>query len=172
MSRFFKFCPNCTSENHTFENSHKFECLDCGFVYYHNVAAAVMVIIHHQNKILFSRRNIDPAKGKLDFPGGFVDPTENAQQAAVRELQEELGLNLSESDLNLIHTEANDYLFRDIPYRTLDVVFEVFLNELTEIQLELDEIQEIVWLEKSEIDLDEIGFNSMKKVVQKFILDN
>lgn len=170
MPKFFQFCPRCGSANHKFENHHRFECVDCGFVYYHNCAAAVMVIIRRNDKILFTVRNNEPQKGKLDFPGGFVDPKETAQFAAVRELKEELDLNIRESDLKLLDTEPNDYIFLDILYRTLDIVFETELKEEQRINLEHSEIQEVRWLSPQEIDMDQIGFDSMKAVVSKHVL--
>lgn len=172
MPKFFQYCPKCGSQNHKFENHHRFECLNCGFVYYHNCAAAVMVIIRRNGKILFTVRNNEPQKGKLDFPGGFVDPKESAQFAAVRELKEELDLNISESDLKLLDTEPNDYVFLDILYRTLDIVFETTLEQEQRINLEQSEILEVKWLSPDEIHLSDLGFDSMKAVVKKHILKN
>lgn len=170
MPRFFQFCPRCGSSNHKFENHHRFECMDCGFVYYHNCAAAVMVIIRRNNKILFTVRNNEPQKGMLDFPGGFVDPRETAKFAAARELKEELNLNIAEDDLKFLDTEPNDYIFLDILYRTLDIVFETVLQEDQKIDLEHSEIQEIKWLSAEEIDMNMVGFDSMKTIVTRHIL--
>ncbi|MDO5655152.1 MAG: NUDIX hydrolase [Flavobacteriaceae bacterium] len=170
MLKFFQFCPKCGSSHHRFENHHRFECFDCGFVYYHNCAAAVMVLIRQKDKVMFTVRNNEPQKGMLDFPGGFVDPKETAQYAAIRELREELGLHIKEEDLRLLDTEPNDYIFLDILYRTLDILFETHLPEGQEINLEQSEIQGIKWLSSDEIDLNQIGFNSMKILVQKHIL--
>lgn len=170
MPKFFQFCPKCGSSNHKFENHHRFECLNCGFVYYHNCAAAVMVIMRRDDKVLFTLRNNEPKKGKLDFPGGFVDPKESAQFAAKRELKEELDIDIEMEDLELLDTEPNDYKFRDILYRTLDIIFEIELKDDQKINLEKSEIQEAKWLSKDEIDMEEIGFDSMKAVVKKYIL--
>lgn len=170
MPKFFQFCPRCSSANHQFENHHRFECLDCNFVYYHNCAAAVMVIIRRDDKILFTVRNNQPALGKLDFPGGFVDPKESAQFAAQRELKEELDIDIELKDLKLLDTEPNDYIYLDILYRTLDIVFELELNVDQKINIEKSEIQQIKWLRPEEVDLDQIGFQSMKAIVQRHLM--
>lgn len=169
MSKFFSYCPRCASQNYTFENYHRFGCLDCGFVYYHNVASAVIVILEKEGKYLFTRRSNEPAKGKLDFPGGFVDPGENAQEAASRELLEELNLIIKPEKFKLLHTEANDYEYRDIMYRTLDVVFYLSLTQFPKLKIDAAEIDEILWLRPEEVDVDDIGFKSMKKIVEKFL---
>ncbi|MBV7440804.1 NUDIX domain-containing protein [Weeksellaceae bacterium TAE3-ERU29] len=170
MAELFKYCPNCGSQNHEFINTHRFECKDCDFVYYHNMAAAVMVIVESDGKFLFTVRNNEPAKGKLDFPGGFVDPGETAAEAVIRELKEELNLDLKEEDLEMIDSEANDYEYKNIPYRTLDIIFKIQLPKNTELTIEDSEIQEFMWLSKDEIDISKIGFKSMLKVVKKHVL--
>lgn len=162
---FFRFCPNCQSQNFDFENCVKFHCNDCGFVYYHNIAAAVAVILKFEDKILFTVRNVDPDKGKWDLPGGFIDPNENVQEAACREIKEELGLDLQPSDLVFVTTSPNNYLYKNVPYRTMDMFFEceLFSDKIT-IKAE-DEIKELLWVKTSEIDLNKIGFVSIRKVI-------
>jgi NAD+ diphosphatase len=168
---FFTFCPNCKSEHFDFKQLVKFHCHDCGFVYYHNIAAAVAVILKFEDKILFTVRNVDPDKGKWDLPGGFIDPNENAQEAACREIKEELGLDLQPSDLKFITTSPNNYLYKKVPYRTMDIFFEC---ELQSDQINItaeDEIKELIWVKSSEIDLGKIGFVSIRKVIgEQYVL--
>ncbi len=45
-----------------------------------------------QNRILLVKRGKDPSKGLYAFPGGRIEPGENAEQAACREIAEETGL--------------------------------------------------------------------------------
>ena len=167
---FFKYCPNCASLNIEYKNNFKFVCLDCKFVLYHNIAAAVAVIIKHKNQILFTIRNVDPDKGKLDLPGGFIDPKENAEAAACREIKEELGLSLSENNLKYITTAPNNYLYKNVLYRTMDIFYEYELHSQTEMNLEKEEIKGIVWLSIENIDLNAIGFVSIKKVINDYYL--
>tara|TARA_B110000503_G_C7128463_1_gene405745 strand:- start:1423 stop:1839 length:417 start_codon:yes stop_codon:yes gene_type:complete len=137
---------------------------------YHNIAAAVAVIIKHEDKILFTVRNIDPDKGKWDLPGGFIDPDENAEQAACRELKEELGINLLPSDLKYIATSPNNYLYKNVPYKTLDVFFEYEISS-NEINIAAeDEIKDLLWLTKKQIQLNKIGFVSIQKIIQNYYL--
>jgi NAD+ diphosphatase len=166
---FFQFCPSCKSTDFTFPNNVRFHCNTCEFTYYHNIAAAVAVVFTFEDKVLFTVRNVDPDKGKLDLPGGFIDPGENAEEAACREIKEELGLDVSPNDLKYITTAPNNYLYKNVPYRTMDIFYECPLQtDLISIAAE-DEIQDLIWVKRAEIDLEKIGFVSIRKVIgEKF----
>ena len=165
MNSFFKFCPSCASTHFTFPDNRRFFCEDCGFTYYHNIAAAVALVFTFEDKVLFTVRNVDPDKGKWDLPGGFIDPNETAEEAACREIREELGLNLQPSDLKYITTSPNNYLYKNVPYRTMDIFYECALpSDVINVAAE-DEIQELIWVKRSEIDLEKIGFVSIRKVI-------
>lgn len=60
------------------------------------VKATVAAIIIRQDKdaerILFTRRNVEPFLGKFCLPGGHIDRFETAREAVVREVREETGL--------------------------------------------------------------------------------
>jgi ADP-ribose pyrophosphatase YjhB (NUDIX family) len=45
-----------------------------------------------QRGLVVVRRDIEPARGQLALPGGYIEVGESWQQAAVRELREETGL--------------------------------------------------------------------------------
>lgn len=168
---FFKFCPSCASTHFTFPDNRRFLCDDCGFTYYHNIAAAVAIVFTFEDKVLFTVRNVDPDKGKWDLPGGFIDPNETAEEAASREIKEELGIEISNSDLKYITTSPNNYLYKNVPYRTMDIFYEY---ELTSDVIKIaaaDEIQELIWVKRSEIDLSQIGFISIQKVIgEKYLI--
>jgi len=164
---FFKFCPNCGSQEVDYRNNFKLNCKVCGFVLYHNIAAAVAIVFTHQDNILFTVRNVNPDKGKLDLPGGFIDPNETAEEAACREIKEEIGLEILPSNLKYITTSPNNYLYKNVPYRTMDIFYECQLqSEDIQINAE-DEIKALIWVNRSEIDLDKIGFVSIRKVVEE-----
>lgn len=52
------------------------------------------VIIAQDDKLLLSRRAIDPGKGLWSFPSGYVDLGESPAAAAVREVKEETGYDV------------------------------------------------------------------------------
>ncbi|MGV9002735.1 NUDIX hydrolase [Flavobacterium sp.] len=165
QTSFFTYCPNCQSTDFDFNDLVKFHCNACEFVYYHNIAAAVAVVFTFEDKLLFTVRNEDPDKGTLDLPGGFIDPKENAESAACREIKEELDLDIQPSDLKYITTSPNQYLYKNIPYRTMDIFFECALTS-DKISIKArNEIKDLVWIKRNEIDVSMIGFVSIKTVI-------
>lgn len=166
---FFNYCPNCASKNFEFIDNRKFECFDCGMVYFHNVATAVAVIIEKDGKILFTVRNREPKKGMLDLPGGFTEPDETTEDTCKRELKEELNLEILAEDFKFFMSHPNDYEYKKIPYKTEDLIFITRLPADAKFELEKAEIQAIKWIERSEINLDEIAFDSLRNAIIKYI---
>ena len=59
----------------------------------------VGAIILNENKILLEKRKNAPGKGKWTVPGGLVELGENIEQAVIREVKEETGLDVYEPRL-------------------------------------------------------------------------
>lgn len=141
-------------------------------VYYQNVAAAVAVIIEKEGNILFTVRNREPKLGMLDLPGGFTDPDESAEETCARELKEELNLELQPENFQYFKSQPNNYLYKGIPYKTEDLIFTAKLPDSSEIILEESEIQEIKWIPKREINIQDIGFESLQNAVKSYLEKN
>lgn len=89
-------------------------CFHCGHTTYKNPIPVVVPIIpvqqpgysiynrSHPCKWLIQQRNIDPKKGGWALPSGYVNFGENWQQAALRELQEEVGLTVDMEEMSLL----------------------------------------------------------------------
>lgn len=77
-------------------NNKTLNCPRCGeaVTVYRNPVPTVDIIIRRGNAIVLIKRKNPPLGWAL--PGGFVDYGETLEEAAVREAQEETGLNLSE----------------------------------------------------------------------------
>ena len=166
-----RFCPKCGSESLNWDGEKKWNCSsNCDFVLFHNVAGAVAVIIRHDNEILFTKRNQEPKKGKLDLAGGFVDPKESAEQTCVRELFEEMKIHIDISKLQYLASLPNVYEYKNIVYNTLDLFYEYKVEEKFEPDLEISEISETVWLRIDQINPDDIAFDSQRIFLEKYSL--
>ena len=72
-------------------------CDACGRDGYSNPAVAVDAVALREGEsgteVLLIRRGGEPWKGRLAFPGGFVDYGEDPAHAVLRELEEEAGVD-------------------------------------------------------------------------------
>ena len=164
-----RFCAKCGHESLRWDGEKKWDCSDCDYVLYHNVAGAVAVIIKCGDEILLTRRNQEPKKDKLDLPGGFVDPKESAEETCVRELSEEMQMNVDISNLRYLASLPNTYLYKSITYNTLDLFFEYEVKEKVVPELEITEISETVWLKLSDINLNDLAFESQKVFLANYL---
>jgi 8-oxo-dGTP pyrophosphatase MutT (NUDIX family) len=176
----FTFCPSCASRNIAFVKERLFRCPDCGLEYYHNTAAATGCVIDVNGRMLFLVRGKEPAKGKLDLPGGFVDPDEGALEGLYREIREELGWSppvpgAPRAPLTEVFTFfasfSNRYPYKNIIYNTCDMYFFLSAPDLSErdLVLEKTEIEAVRFLKPEEIDMEEIAFDSTRRAVQAYL---
>ena len=76
-------------------------CSACGNRSYLNPLPVVVVLLPMGDGLVVVRRNIEPAKGTLTLPGGYLDLGETWQEGARRELLEETGIAITPDDLTL-----------------------------------------------------------------------
>jgi ADP-ribose pyrophosphatase YjhB (NUDIX family) len=166
----FRYCPSCGSENIRFEDHKAFHCPDCGFLYYHNTAAATGCVISAGGEILLLVRDKEPGKGKLDLPGGFVDPGEGAFEGLRRECREEIGWDPG-LDLTLFASFPNVYPYKNIAYNTCDFFFAVTVPGLRreDLTLEPGEIAGALFVKPSELNLDDLAFDSTRRAMEAYL---
>ena len=68
---------------------------------------AKVLLIDEAGSILLLKRNLTHPNfpGHVDFPGGEVEPGEQYDEAVIREVQEETGLDLPLANLELVYTK-------------------------------------------------------------------
>ena len=69
------------------------------YKYPHPAVTADCIVFTSDNKVLLIQRKNEPCKGLWAFPGGFMNIDETAETAAVRELKEETGIELTETEI-------------------------------------------------------------------------
>lgn len=127
-------------------------------------AAVVAIIYNMEKEILFTIRKYDPASGMLDLPGGFVDLGETAEEAIVREVYEELNLRVTKIDF--INTFTNTYLYRDVEYQTLDLVFNCTVESFHDLKA-ADDVSAYIFRDPTTVKPEEIGLKSIKEIIHR-----
>jgi NADH pyrophosphatase NudC (nudix superfamily) len=163
-------CVKCAQPSLLKQGEKAFRCSLCGFVYFHNVAAAVSGVIVCDQQMLLVQRAQRPSKGKLDFPGGFVDYNESNEQALTRELLEELQLPID--NMRYLFSYPNRYLYQDVLYYTLDSFFEIHLTTKPALVLQQDEVSRYLWLDMSTVNANELAFASGQNALRAYLRGN
>ncbi len=162
----YKYCPRCAAKG--IFNAHElaFKCNACGFEFYINASAAVAALIENdRGELLLARRGVNPHKGKLDLPGGFVDALESAEQAVMREIKEEL--DVEPDRIEYFGSFPNEYDFSGTIVYTVDLAFKCTVSNFSTLKYR-DDIEGIVFIKPEKIDFGEVAFHSIKKIIQKF----
>ena len=91
-------------------------------------------------KILLIQRRDEPFKGCWAFPGGFMDMDETTEQCAIRELEEETGLEVGE----VKQVGAYSSVDRDPRGRTITVAYVAHIPQALPV-MGLDDAAEAKW---------------------------
>lgn len=158
------FCPKCGNDSFEEDSFKSFCCSKCSFRIFLNAGAAVIAIIRNdKNEVLFTVRRHDPSAGMLDFPGGFVDYEENAEEALIREVREELNLKIT--DMSYLLSIPNIYEYEGVLYHTLDLAFICKVETFNDIRTD-DDVSDFKFIPIDKISIDEVGLRSAKEIVR------
>lgn len=164
----FLRCPSCGSAGIAFEEGKLLRCSSCGFLYFHNVAAAAGLIVSRGSEVLFIRRAAAPSSGLLALPGGFVNPDESAEHALRRECEEEI--SWIPEEIHFLASFPNRYEYRSVVYNTCDLFFYTKADALREEQLSLDpaEASAVTFVNLSSLRPEDLAFESTRKAIDLY----
>ncbi len=129
------------------------------------VAAIIIRNNGESDQVLLTQRGYPPYKGLWCLPGGHIDKFETAVDAIIREVKEEVGLDL----------KANFFTYFDeiIPEENIHAVVLVFDGPTTgEIFAQPDEVTELNWFRFSEACEKNLAFqhNKILKTYEDYYL--
>ncbi len=162
------YCPRCGSKDFkTTNEGQSFNCEECRFDYYINNSAAVACLIFNEKgELLLTRRAINPAKGMLDLPGGFVNQMERAEDAVIREIREELGVNITKSEY--LVSFPNEYVYSGFSVFTVDLAFICTVDNIAELVPD-DDVSAVEFKFPEKIQKEELCSESMFKIIKYYI---
>jgi ADP-ribose pyrophosphatase YjhB (NUDIX family) len=157
------FCSICASslDKDVLEGKERQLCRKCGEIFYENpLPAAAVILVNQKREILLVKREREPSKGMWCLPIGFAEIGESIEDAALRELKEEAGVDGKVIQLIDVISEYNAF-YGDI----LVVIFEVEKTGGEEIAGD-DAIDCQYFPIRS---LPKLAFDSQEMAVRKFI---
>lgn len=159
-----KYCPQCGSIGYQYRERKFWYCPVCLFTYFHNVATSSSVIVEVNGSVLMLVRNHEPGRGMLTLPGGFVDPDERAEDAAIRECREETGLEAGA--LSFVGSWPNEYAYKNVTYKTCDLFFAArSAGSLDTLKLDKSEASSFQLVRPEEIETAPIAFESARRAI-------
>jgi 8-oxo-dGTP diphosphatase len=100
----------------------------------------VAAIIKKDNFYLIAQRNRNKhMRLKWEFPGGKVEPNETLQQALIREIYEELNIDID------IHEKLAEERYKD---NKINIILHYFLCSIRDEVINLNEHEAIAWVNK------------------------
>ena len=103
----------------------------------------VAAIIIHENKIFATQRGYGEFKDGWEFPGGKIEPGETPQEALVREIKEELDIEIEVKDF----LETVEY-----DYPEFHLSMDCFFCSIRSGELVLKEHEAAKWLTAEKLD--------------------
>lgn len=106
-------------------------------------------VVNENGEVLIEKRvNKGLTPGKLDLCSGHLDGNETETQAIIRELKEELGIEIEEA-MNVIKLDKNEAplgFLSSNQKRNFFITFYCLKRISSEIKMQKEEIDKIVWL--------------------------
>jgi NAD+ diphosphatase len=104
----FRYCGRCGCETSSVNNEWAKVCGQCGFVSYPRISPAMIVAVVNDGKILLARgRRFRGAY--YSVLAGFVEPAESLEECVVREVREEVGIEIE----NIRYFQSQSWPFPD-----------------------------------------------------------
>lgn len=108
-------------------------CLNCSNTTWRNPLPVGVLLVPIDSGLLLIRRGIEPNKGEVALPGGYLDCDETWQQGCARELREETQIEIDPDTItlaNVISSPSNSLLIFGItPPQSMELVKSFVPNE-------------------------------------------
>ena len=155
----YRFCPKCGGELVGFLDGevNRLKCSTCSFVFYQNSKPCVTPVILQDGKILFARRANEPAKGKWDLPGGFLEAGEHPVDGLRREVKEEM-------DLDLVSAKFLGIFMDKYPVYDYDTLNIAYICEVKGEPKPNDDVSELGWFSFN--NLPELFFLNARETIE------
>lgn len=125
-----------------------------------------LLLVDESNRLLLATRAINPGKGKLDVPGGFVEFGETLEQAVAREIKEELGLEPSQySEPQYLISNMNQYPYGGEILYPFDVFFWARMPAGVQVTPQ-DDVADAQWFNLETFNSELLAFDNARRAIK------
>lgn len=155
-------CPFCTKRLRIGippdDNKERHICDHCPHIFYGNPKPIVGILPIYEGKILLCKRAIEPHYGKWTIPAGFMENGETVEQGALREADEEAGIDVTITRLHTLYSVPR-----------ISQVYLIFLGEMQSAKTNIGiETLDTKFVAPDDVDYDEIAFESVKYILKNY----
>jgi ADP-ribose pyrophosphatase YjhB (NUDIX family) len=157
----FKYCPFCGTQLSSKEKGGALRpaCHHCGFVQFLNPVPGVVVVIEKEGRVLLGKRGGGFGKGKWGLPQGYIEFDEDFLTAAIREVNEETGLDV---EIRSIINIVSNYLSPSLHTIGIVLLAGVLGGELCA----CDDLETLEWFPLSGL-LPEMAFEADEFIIRR-----
>lgn len=157
--RTHQFCGHCATPMTQLPNERAKRCPKCGLVNYPRLSPAMIVLVSRDEEILLARAHRFPT-GMYSVLAGFVEPGESLEETVVREVREEVGVEVK-----------NIRYFGSQPWPFPNSLMIGFMAEYAggSIALEEKEIADAKWFHKNSLPPIPPRISIARKLIDAFV---
>ncbi len=161
-----KYCHLCGAK-YVEGSQQPWVCSSCGNQKYLNASpTADILLFDSQGRALISERGIEPAKGKYDLPGGFVELEETILEGMYREAEEELGLKAEDfTEPVFVYSHNTQYEFSKEVNRVVGCTFAARLLTDKEISPH-DDVASVKFVTMDELDSVDFSLSAYPEIIR------
>lgn len=158
-----RFCPRCASPAvPVVAGARHSRCTACGHTVWSNPVPVAGALVMREGRVLLSRRGPDVlgGVGRWAYPGGFVELGETPEETALRETNEEVGLN---------NVRLTGVVGLPVASRTPSHVVIAYRAEADGDPYPGDDTTEVRWFDLDEIPWDELAFPTTVETLRSLV---
>lgn len=158
-------CPRCASDLvvGVVEEAERLHCTACNLVIYDNPAPTACAVMFQDGCVMLTLRGIEPAIGKWDLPGGYIEVGEDPQDALHREMAEETGLSIEITELQGIYLDT----YGDGGTDTLNICYRARATDGDPVPA--SDVVEIRWFEIEAIPWGDLAFRNTREALEALV---
>ena len=160
MESFCPFCGNSLIRKQV-DGRDRLYCEECSRIIWQNPKPVAWLLVRKDEEYLLVKRANEPDRGEWDIPGGFLELDETFEEGAVRELEEETGVQINQEGIEILDTLG----FHRGEHHVVGVVFHTEVDEIPDVEAGDDAAEAQFWRLEEFDDSEEVLRDACKELL-------